>query len=64
MRDFNERHAPKGYMTNQPEEGYDESRPLASTVVCAREECQEKARFWVQGSTGETAVYVPYKAKS
>lgn len=56
--DYNERHARKGLMTNKP--GYPvPDGPYASTVVCDRPECQERARFWVQGLTGETAVYVP-----
>lgn len=55
---FNERHKRTGLVTNQPG-GYDRDRPHASTVVCEREECQRKARFWVQGTTGEAAVYVP-----
>jgi hypothetical protein len=58
-RDFyNERHARKGIMTNQPD-GIDLNRSHASTEVCHRPECQEKARFWVQGFTGEPATYVP-----
>jgi len=55
---FNERHARTGIMTNQPG-GYDRDRPHAATTVCHRTECQDKARFWVQGVTGETATYVP-----
>lgn len=55
---FTERHARKGIMTNQPGT-YDKDRPHASTVVCDRDECQERARFWVSGTTNEPAVYVP-----
>jgi hypothetical protein len=60
MADFNERHAPTGRITNQPD-GFDRDRPHASTSVCDREECQQKARFWVQGTTGEAGVYVPFR---
>jgi hypothetical protein len=59
---FNEKHARKGIMTNQPG-GYDPDRAHAAASVCDRDECQKKARFWVQGVTGETAVYVPDKGK-
>jgi len=55
---MNEKHKRTGIMTNQPD-GYDKNRPIAATDVCWREQCQRKARFWVQGVTGETAVYVP-----
>jgi hypothetical protein len=55
---FNEKHQRTGIVTNQPT-GYDRDRPHASTTVCERPECQQKAHFWVQGITGETAVYVP-----
>lgn len=58
MSDFyNERHARKGIVTNQPD-GYDKSRPHASTQVCDRDACIKKATFWVQGVTGESAVLV------
>lgn len=60
--DFNERHARKGIMTNQPDRQQDWTHPHASTTVCDREECQAKARFWVQGMTGEPAVFVPDNA--
>ena len=55
--DFNERHARTGIMTNQPGT-YDRDRPHASTVVCERDACQQRARHWVQGTTGEPATYV------
>lgn len=60
MKDFNERHKPAGCMTNQPGRPIDWDRPHASTHVCGLDECQEKARFWVQGITGEAAVFVPF----
>lgn len=60
-REFTERHARKGLMTNmsQAADGYRRDLPHASTIVCEREECQAAARFWVQGVTGEGAVYIP-----
>ena len=58
MREYNEKHARKGLMTNQPVGlPLNWDRPHASTIVCDRPECQKKARHWVQGVTGETAVY-------
>lgn len=55
---FREKHKRAGLMTNQPR-GYRADRPHAATIVCERDECQDKARFYVQGVTGEPAVYVP-----
>lgn len=63
IREHNERHARRGLVTNQPG-GYDAGRPHASTIVCDRPECQASARHWVQGVTGETAVYVPDRGRS
>jgi hypothetical protein len=57
--DFNERHKSVGVVTNQPD-GYDAARPHAATLVCDRPGCQEKAKFWVQGITGEQAHFKPY----
>ncbi len=54
MADFSERHARKGLMSNR-RPGSVPDGPFASTVVCDRQECQDKARFWVQGVTGEAA---------
>jgi hypothetical protein len=56
--EFNERHRRAGLMTNQPPHlPMNWDQPHASTIVCDRPECQKKARFWVQGTTGEAATY-------
>lgn len=62
MREFNERHKPTGIMTNQPD-GADRDRPLASTVVCDRDDCRKRAQQWVAAATNEPASYRPFRAK-
>ncbi len=36
----------------------DAGEAMASTYTCLREKCLAEATFWVQGSTGKTAVVV------
>lgn len=65
MSAFNEKHAPTGRMVNTSQaDEYRNDRPHASTVVCDRPSCREAATFWVQGVTGETAVFRPYRRAS
>jgi hypothetical protein len=52
-------------MVNESQAGeIDPQAPIASVWVCHREECQERARSWVQGVTGEPAVFVPREPRS
>lgn len=49
-------HKPAGTVSNQPD-GYDPERAHASTVICARVECQDDAREWVLAHTREKGVF-------
>jgi hypothetical protein len=63
MSDFTEQHPRRGRVTNQPD-GYDASRPHASTVVCDRAECIDKAKRWVAAETNQTAHHLPDSARA
>jgi hypothetical protein len=58
FEECNERHRRAGIMTRLPD-GYDATRPYVATIVCERPACQDRARFWPQGTAGETALYRP-----
>ncbi len=58
MREHNEKHAAVGYMVNRSQaDGYDRDKPHASTWVCDRPECRQRAQQWVAATTNEEAVF-------
>ena len=49
-----------GYVSNQPD-GYDRSRPHASTMTCDRPACIAAAKAWVEKVTKEPAIFSAFK---
>ena len=63
MREFNERHKPSAFCSSHADlkAALDSGEPMASTVVCHRDECQKKAIAWVQSISGTKAIIEPMR---
>jgi hypothetical protein len=66
MREFNERHKPSAFVSSHDDlkAALDSGEPVASTVVCHRDECRSKAVAWVQSISGTKAVIEPMRGAS